>query len=35
MANIIYILPSEKGPAGGIKVTLQHAELINKIQKKI
>ena len=34
MANIIYILPSEKGPAGGIKVTLQHAELINKIQKK-
>ena len=34
MANIIYILPSEKGPAGGIKVALQHAELINKIQKK-
>ena len=34
MTNIIYILPSEKGPAGGIKVILQHAELINKIQKK-
>ena len=34
MSNLIYILPSEKGPAGGVKVTLQHAELINKIQKK-
>ena len=34
MTNIIYILPSEKGPAGGIKVILQHSELKNKIQKK-
>ena len=34
MINLIYILPSEKGPAGGIKVSLQHAEIVNKFKKK-
>ena len=34
MINLIYILPSEKGPAGGIKVALQHSDIINKFKKK-
>ena len=34
MNNIIYVLPSEKGPAGGIKVSLKHSEIINKLNKK-
>ena len=34
MINLIYILPSEKGPAGGIKVSLKHSEIVNKFEKK-
>ena len=34
MINIIYILPSEKGPAGGIKVSIQHSEIINKLKEQ-
>ncbi|MDC0615804.1 hypothetical protein OAO77_00345 [Candidatus Pelagibacter sp.] len=34
MTNIIYILPYEKKPTGGINVVLQHSELINKINNK-
>ena len=29
MINLIYILPSEKGPAEGIKVSLKHSEIVN------
>ena len=28
--NIIYLLPSEKKPTGGIKVILDHSQIINK-----
>ena len=33
MINIIYILPSEKKPTGGIKITLDHSQIINQIGK--
>jgi hypothetical protein len=33
MINLIYLVPSEKGPAGGINVILQHSEIINKLKK--
>ena len=34
MINLIYLLPSEKKPTGGIKVVLQHSELINQFRDK-
>ena len=34
MINLIYLLPSEKKPSGGIKVALQHSEIINKFKNK-
>ena len=35
MINLIYILPSEKGPTGGIKVAAQHSKIINELKKNI
>jgi hypothetical protein len=32
--NIIYLLPSEKKPAGGIKVILDHSQIINETKNK-
>lgn len=34
MINLIYLLPSEKNPTGGIKVVLQHSEVINQFKKQ-
>jgi hypothetical protein len=33
MIDLIYILPSEKGPTGGIKVAAQHSKIINELKK--
>ena len=32
--NVIYLLPSEKKPTGGIKVTLDHSQVINSINNE-